>query len=743
MNQLPDDFSPGRDHLARYMPAVAADTGEQTGFSFKIADVRAMIWRQRQIMLAAIGIALFIGLAISLLMTPVFLAQAKLRVDNENVKIVQGQDLDPAVAVMDTNRYLNTQALILQSRSMALKVIDDLKLARDDSFLTAMHSSAATTGVSAQQAEAERRERIVGLLTDNLKVQVPVDNRILTIGFSSPDPSVAAAVANSFARNFVANNVQSGLDSNAYARKVLIEQIDALRAQLGVAEHKAIDYARSNKLIDASNASGSGAGDAKGNSAGSSNTQSITTANLIHLNQQYTDALTARIMAQQRWRAAQTTPPLQLTEVQSSSQIQTLLGQKTQLDAQYAQLAARYSPDFPQVRQIKAQLDAVNVQLNQQIANVRKGIEYQYRVAVEQEQSLEHEREQLSGQTLEEQSRRVQLNLIARDVDSMRNQLNGLMERYNQVSSASDIVRNNISLVDVATLPDRAVSPNVPKNLGISLAVGVVLALLLAIAREAVDDTLRSPEEVESKLHLPLLGTTPIATDSDLSLFGQDRKSALAEAYYSIRASLDYATASGTPTCLQVTSSQPSEGKSTTASSLGRDYARIGKRVLLVDADLRRPTLHRYFGISNSVGFVDVLLGHKPLAECVVQGEVANLDLLPLGQIPPNPVEILSSNVIADFLQHAKSHYDIVILDTSPIMGLADAPLMARQVGSVVMIVEANRAHNGQAKAAVRRLQDSGAKIIGVVLTKFDHRIAGYSYDYHYKYYRYEDSHAQ
>jgi len=743
MNQLTDDISSGRDHLARFMPAMAVDSGEQTGFSFKIADVRAMVWRQRRILLLAIGVALFIGLAISLLMTPVFLAQAQLRVDNENVKIVQGQDLDPAVAVVDTNRYLNTQALILQSRSMALKVTNDLKLARDDSFLTAMHSAAVGDSLPAQQAEAERRERIARILTDNLKVQVPMDNRILTIGFSSPDPSMAAAVANSFARNFVANNVQSGLDSNAYARKVLSEQIDALRAQLGSTEHKAIEYARDNKLIDASNASGTGAGDAKTNSAGSSNTQSITTANLIHLNQQYTDALTARIMAQQRWRAAQTTPPLQLTEVQASAQIQSLVSQKTQLDAQYAQLVARYSADFPQVRQVKAQLDAVNAQLNQQIANVRKGIEYQYRVTVEQEQSLGRERDQLSGQTLEEQSRRVQLNLIARDVDSMRNQLNGLMERYNQVSSASDIIRNNVSIVDTATVPARPVSPNIPKNLGIALGVGIVLALALAIAREAMDDTLRSPEEVESKLHLPLLGTTPIAADNELAAVGQDRKSALAEAYYSIRASLDYATASGAPSSMQVTSSQPSEGKSTTSSSLARDYARIGKKVLLVDADLRRPTLHKYFGITNSTGFVDVLLGHKPLAECVVQGEVANLDLLPLGPIPPNPVEILSSNVVAEFLHHARSKYDIVILDTSPVMGLADAPLIARQVGCVVMIVEANRAHNGQAKAAVRRLQDSGAKIVGAVLTKFDHRIAGYSYDYHYKYYRYEDSASQ
>lgn len=287
MNDISDASVAGPDRLARFMPVTAADTEEQTGFSFKIADVRAMVWRQRRIMVAVLGIAVFMGLAVSLLMTPVYLAEAKLRVDNENVKIVEGQDLDPSVSINDTGRYLNTQALVLQSRSMALKVINDLKLSRDDSFLIAMRASPLKGELSPQEAEVSRREQIAGILMANLKVKVPLDNRILTIGFNSPDPKTAADVANSFARNFVANNVQSGLDSNAYARKILSDQIEALRVQLGVSEHQAIDYARQNRLIDASNASGSAAGDSKSNSAGSSNTQSITTANLIRMNGQY------------------------------------------------------------------------------------------------------------------------------------------------------------------------------------------------------------------------------------------------------------------------------------------------------------------------------------------------------------------------------------------------------------------------------------------------------------------------
>jgi capsular exopolysaccharide synthesis family protein len=314
------------------------------------------------------------------------------------------------------------------------------------------------------------------------------------------------------------------------------------------------------------------------------------------------------------------------------------------------------------------------------------------------------------------------------------------MQRYNQVSSASDIVRNNVSLMDAALTPTRPVSPNFPKNMSIALALGLAVALVLAIAREAVDDTLRSPDDVESKLQLALLGTTPVATGEDIRHVSTDAKSALTEAYYSIRVSLDHATSTGAPETLQVTSSQPAEGKSTTATALARDYARMGKRVLLIDADLRRPTLHRLFNVERNYGFIDVLLGLREIGQCAVPSGTENLDLLPLGQVPPNPVEILSSNVITDFIQRYRSLYDLMIFDTSPIMGLADAPLISRKVQAVVLIVEAGRAHNGQAKAAVRRLRDAGAKIAGAVLTKFDHRQAGYSYDYHYKYYHYEGS---
>ena len=219
----------------------------------------------------------------------------------------------------------------------------------------------------------------------------------------------------------------------------------------------------------------------------------------------------------------------------------------------------------------------------------------------------------------------------------------------------------------------------------------------------------------------------------------EERQGELSEAYYSIRATVDYASAGGANKVFLITSSQPSEGKSTTAIAMARDFAQIGRRVLLIDADLRKPSLHTVMGLPRTHGLMDILLGGAKLSKTVHPADIAGLDLLPLGQIPPNPVQVLSSSLISDFLERARSKYDVILLDSAPVMGLADAPMLSRMVDYVLLIVEANRAHYGQAKSAVRRLQDAGANILGIVMTKFSFRHAGYTYDYHYSYYSYRN----
>ncbi|MEY4720599.1 MAG: Tyrosine-protein kinase YwqD, partial [Pseudomonadota bacterium] len=687
------------------------------------------------VMAGIVVAALILGIVVSLLMTPRYRAQATVRIDNEAVKIVEGQDLDPAVAISDTGRYLNTQKQIVESRSLAAQVATSLRLDREDKVLELLAVERPDAELNTAQQSAARRQAIIEALQTNVDMEMRNDTRVAGIGFTSRDPVLSARIANAFATSYIAQNVRLRYETNAYARKVLSSQVEQARLQLQQTEREAIEYARRNRLIDTGDAS-TGASDDKGGGDNSGNARSITTASLVQLNENFITARSARIEAEARWMAARDSAGHELAEARTNPAIQGILASRAEVAARLAELRARYLDDQPQVREAAAQLAQLDAQLASAGRSLKNTIYNEYRAAVRAEGELAAAKEGLADETLSEQDRRVQLNLIARDAETQRTQLNDLLTRLNQVNAAADITTNNISMLDDAQVPESPVSPNIRKNLMIALALGLALAFLVAFAREALDDTLRSPEDAERKLGLPLLGTTPLVRDLTADALSE-RQGELNEAYYSIRSTIDYASSGLVNKVFLVTSSQPGEGKSTTALAVARDFARIGRRTLLVDADLRNPSLHRNLGLAKDTGFVDVLMQHRSFADTVVQDEIADLHVLPLGPIPPNPVQILSSDLIQNFIEDVRQHYDIVILDSAPVMGLADAPMLSRVADHVVLIVEANRAHFGQAKSAVRRLQDAGAALLGIVMTKFSFRDAGYSYDYHYSYYSY------
>jgi len=740
MNQAsPSEHGP-KSRLDRFLP-VQEEAGEAAGFNFSLGDLRAMLWRQRKVLLIVVGIALLTGVIATMLMTPLYRADATVKIDNETVKIIEGQDIDPAIAMADTARYLNTQVKIVQSRSLSEKVVQSLKLDRNDDFLRAMGVSAPDEQLPEKEKAAVRREMAISLLQANVKMDSAPDSRVATLSFTGRDPLLASRIVNNFAENYINQNVQARYDNNAYARKVLNAQVQEARLQLQATEREAIDYARRNRLIDTGDVS-SGSDDGKGGGKDTGSARSITTANLVELNNAFIEARAARILAEARWSAAQSGNGLDLPEARQNGVLQNLLGRKAEIASGLSQLRTRYLDSQPQVREMTAELAQIDSMIAGTVRNLRSSVQKEYQAAANAERKLAEAKEQLASETLTEQDRRVQLNLIARDAETQRKQLNDLLTRLNQVNAAADITLNNISLLDRAQVPRVPFSPNTKRNLLVALAIGLALAFFLAFVREALDDTLRSPEDAERKLHMPLLGTTPFVADISPQEL-EDRQGELAEAYYSIRATVDFASANASNKTMLVTSSQPGEGKTTTAIALARDFARIGRRVLLVDADLRNPSMHRVFSIPKEHGFIDVLMKHRTLEDTIVKHEIPGLHLLPLGPIPPNPVQILSSNLIADFLAEMRNRYDVIVLDTAPVMGLADAPMLSRIVDFVVLIVEANRAHYGQARSAVRRLQDAGANILGIIMSKFSFRDAGYSYDYHYSYYSYRNKQSQ
>ena len=518
--------------------------------------------------------------------------------------------------------------------------------------------------------------------------------------------------------------------ANAYALEYLDEQISELRQRLQDAELEANAYAKQNRIVGPTSVNAD-------NSYGGEGGPTITALNLAQINSSYTEARANRIALEQKWIATANTPARQIPEVQNNEVLRDLIGESSTLSAELANLKERYDDNYPQVAELTARLAELERQITRTSADIKAGIRSQFEVAQRQERALANEVGRISQDTLEEQDRRVRYGLLDREASAIKVQLATLLDRYNQISSAENVQTGSITLLDPALKPGSPISPNLTRNLLIGLILGAGLALTLAVLREVFDDRLRSLAEVEDRFGLPLLGHTPYLQSDDLDDEGSAAHDALMEAYSSIALAIDY-TIPKNQRVLQFTSSQASEGKTTSAIALAEKYAKLGYKTLLVDADLRRPAMASAFGREKpGQGFVEVLLGQAEFGSVLLSEGVDNLDVLPLGTLPDDPVELMASGYIRTFIAQYRAEYDYIIFDSSPVVGIADAPILSRVVDATIFIVEANRVHFGQAKAALRRLRSAGAKLPGLILTKYRPQQAGQSYGYEYQYYSY------
>lgn len=715
-----------------YLPSggEVSQPGQASDGIINLATIRGLLFRQRFILIGVTALILVIGLALTLITKPLYKASATVRVDTQKADIIEGQSLTGAVPGIEFDRAMKTQAVVIQSKKTAYKVVDALDLAKNDAFLGQAFEGGRPSGVTEKQWMRQRREVAASIAQGGVTVDIPGDSRIVTINFTSPNPQVASLLANGYVDAFVKEDLTRAVEANDYARAYLQDQIQKVGQKLQSSEKEANAYAKANGIV------GGALGGSEGKST-SGTAQTITAANLTSVNETYTKLRADRIAAEQRWLAIAKVSPSQLPEAQGNSALQAMVAERGKLVTSLAELRQRYGENYPQVRETKAQLAAIETQIGRMGADIKNAIRDQYEVALRQEQGLASELQNVAGQTMDEQDRRVQYNLLDREAGALRTQLASLLDRYNQLTAASNLNSNTITKLDAAETPGAPSSPNLMKNMLLAGVLGLGLAAALAVIRETFDDRLRSSDDVERKLGAPMLGFTPHLMDDEIAGQLADPFSALMEAYSSLRTSIDFAVP-GESRILQITSSQPSEGKSLTSSILARKYAQLGRKTLLIDSDLRKPTINHLFETKRStVGFAEVLLGDIELHDALIKGTPENLDVLPVGSIPASPVELLSSQRLTDFLAWCRMNYALVIIDSSPVMGLADAPLISRHVDGVIFIVEANRSHFGQAKMALRRLRSAGARIAGAVLTKYRSADAGLSYDYVYNYYSY------
>lgn len=699
-------------------------------FSIDLLSYWRVLVKRRVIVLAVLAVVVLVAVIATLLMTPIYRATASLQIDRETVSVIQVDGLEPAERA--SADFHQTQFELLRSRALAERVQADLGLAADPRFMP--EGGTSLTGLfrglfsGAEESEAEgleaRRNAAIGMLQRNLSVEPVARSRIVRLHFNHPDRDVAQRVANGFSQAFIALNLERRFEASSYARVFLEERLEQIKASLEESERDLVAYAQAQGIVNVDER------------------QSIIGSRLSAVNTGLNTVRQERVEAEALWRQAEASAGFGLPQVLESRTIQENRTRRAELAADYQNRLELFQPAFPAMVQLQAQIDELDRQAQAEIETIKESIRARFDATVAKERTLEADLEALKEEVLELRGRSIEYTLLQREVDTNRELYDGLLQRYKEIGVAGGVGTNNISLVDAATRPGQPASPNLTRNLALALVGGLMLGVMGALGIEYLDDTFKSPEDIETALALPVLGIVPKpkagrSIEEELA----DLRSGMSEAYRSVRTTLQFTTADGMPRNLVVTSARPAEGKSTTSLSIGRQFAQLGLNVLVVDADLRNPSLHKRLGYPNDVGLSTFLTGATTPDKMIRTTQDANLYFLPSGPLPPNPAELIAGPRMTSLLTLGAQHFDLIVIDSPPIMGLADAPLLSSIAQGTLLVVAAGETRRDVARVALKRLQFARANVFGGLLNKFDVKLVGYGYGYGYGYGG-EDYHA-
>ncbi|MFZ1738229.1 GumC family protein [Sphingorhabdus sp.] len=570
----------------------------------------------------------------------------------------------------------------------------------------------------------KRADQAASRVRSQLNVENVRDSRLINITITSPSAAVSANLANIYAEEFIASNLDRSFQRTSYSREFLEKQLESTRQKLEDSERQLVGYASEQRIIELG-------ADKDGNAS-----RSLDANNLVRLNDALADARVERISAAQDMKAGNAG----MQNAVDGSSVLALRTQKAQLEAEYQQKSAIFLPDYPEMKALREQIRSLERAINGEQSSSKStqgdALRAAYRAAVDKENELVSKVDALKQDLLKLRNRSIEYTILQREVDTNRVLYEGLLQKYKEVGVSDGVGQNDVAIVDKAQAPGGPISPNIPLNLLMGLMGGVILGLGGAFLIEFVGDSINLPEEVERKLHLSLLGVMP-STDKGLRISDEaiDPKSEVAEAAYSLRTALQFTTTHGAPRSILLTSSRPAEGKSSVSFALALAFARQGKKVLLVDADMRRPTFYPNLeSRDDEAGLSNVLTGQLEGDLPVRKTGIANMWLMTAGPTVPNPADLLSTNAYAEMLARALTKFDIVIADGPPVLGLADALLLGAQNEAVIMIVEASTIRRSQVLNAVNRLRSANLHIVGAVLNRFDRKNGGYGYGYSYDY---------
>lgn len=708
----------------RSLAGYQGTNGEPGGnFRADLFEYLRIVSKHKWMILATIGVFMVLGAARTLMQTPLYTATVRLQIDRDAAKVVESGDVTPAQSA-DAD-FLRTQYELLRSRSMAERVASIARMGEEPDFLNSREFSAVgavTKFFSAPPppqsiTDKSRLEKAAArLIAGNLEVRPVPGSRLVDISYTDPKPERAQRIANAYGDAFAASNVDKRFQANAYAKTFLEDQIAQLKEKLETSEKALLAFAEQEQIVVLSEKS------------------TTVEANLAAANAAMSQVISERIKNEQLWKQVEASSAIDLPQLLTNGMIDGLRSKRNALVSEYQEKLETFKPSYPDMVQISNKIKEIDRQLASEVKTVKSSYKAAYQSSVQQVTDMTARVASLKSEALDLQNRMIKYDFLKREAETNRSLYNGLLQRFKQVDVASGVGANNIFVIDKAVTPSSPSSPVMSRALLLSFALGLGLGLLGAFGLEQFDDRVRSAEEVERISGLPTLGIIPKVEAAKMATEITDPRSALSESYRSLCTALQFSTETGLPKTLVITSSGPSEGKSYTAISISRHFAAMGMKVLLVDADLRKPSLHTKLGYENSIGLSNYLTGACSPPEAFQETDNPNLAFMASGPLPPNAADLLSGKRLFTLLSVGLEVFDLIVIDGPPVLGLADAQLLSNAASATVFTVAAGQARAGLVRGALKRLQLARSPVIGQVITKFDARLAGYGYGYGYGY---------
>jgi len=734
-------FDPGRPQIYPELTPRDSALGEY---------VRVLI-KRKWIVVGCLATIFSVVAIASLKMTPIYEASGTVQINKPDTSLNFQNSASFSLDYYDPTE-LDTEIKILQSDLLALQVIRELNLDhRSDLGGTATPAPPPDLAPDPLQVDPARASAVLGGFKGNLRVSLSPNTRIIEVHYRSADPQMAANVVNTLMQTYVENNFKGRFESTMQASDWLQKQLVDMQMKVETSQEKLVRYQKEHEIL------------------GIDEKQNITTVKLDELNKALTAAESERMDKEAFYRMVEAGDPGAIASSaggldsgpgsQSDSQLlENLRTRQAEIKIQAADLNTQFGPSYPKLAQLNNQLKEIDSQIQAEMKKIVSKVRGTYMTALQRENMLRDALEKQKQEANKLNESAIEYNLLKRDSETYRTLYEGLLQKLKEAGVSAGLKSNNFRIVDGARPPSAPIEPNIPRNLGFAIVLGLASGVGLAFLLEGLDNTVRTTEQAQMISGLAPLGMIPLgskfaregsnpkrlviaSSKEAVELITQVRpQSQMAESYRALRTSLLLSNLGAPPKVIMVTSALPQEGKTTTSINTAVVLAQKGVRVLLVDADLRRPSIHKTLGMGPRSGLSNVLTGSATLEQAITTTAILpNLYVLPAGTPPPNPAELLASSNMKDVLSQLREQYDHIVIDTPPSLSVTDAVVLSQRADAVVLVIRSGQT----TKQALRRSRDIlvrvNAKVVGVLLNAVDLTSPDYYYYYEYqgKYSRY------